>query len=202
MSGHPGPHPEPHADLNNRQPLLFSLGAGIPVFRLHWKNKGALFFGRTKRNRFDAPDGSYGVLYLGHDEHCAFVETFGQATGESLATVIALKARFLAEVEVRHDLRLIDLANSGGLARIGADGRLLDGPHDISQRWSLALKHHPANPDGILYRARHDPARFAYALFDNVQNALTARTRGSLADPANVLLLADILKTYNFGLVD
>lgn len=202
MSSHPGLHPEPHADLNNRQPLVFSLTTETQLYRLHRKDKEALFFGKTKRNRFDAPDGSYGVIYLGHDAHCAFIETFGQATGESLVTVAALQERLLAEVEVTRDLSLIDLANSGGLARIGADGRLLDGPHEISQRWSLALKHHPTSPDGIVYRARHDQARFSYALFDNVKDALRERPRGSLADLANAPLLADILKIYSFGLVD
>jgi len=141
-------------------------------------------------------------MYLGHDEHCAFIETFGQSTGESLVTVAALRARLLAEVEVTRELRLIDLADSGGLARIGADGRLLDGSHKISQRWSFALKNHPANPDGILYRARHDPARMSYALFDNAAGALSERSMGSLADSANAPLLADILNTYDFGLVD
>ncbi len=114
---------------------------------------------------------------------------------------MALQARRLAEVVVTRELKLIDSVRSGGLAPIGADGRLLDGSHEISQQWSFALKHHPENPDGILYRARHDPARMSYALFDNAQDALTERNLGSLADPANTLLLADILNTYNFGLL-
>jgi len=202
VSSYPGPHPEPHADLSARQPLVSALPVGKRLYRLHRKGEAALFFGKTKKSRFDAPDASYGVLYLGKDAHCAFIETFGQSTGESLVTVVALQARLLAEVVVTRECNLIDGAHSGGLARIGADGRLLDGPHDISQRWSLALKQHPANPDGILYLARHDPARMAYALFDNVEAALTARSMGSLADPANAPLLADILNTYNFGLVD
>jgi hypothetical protein len=168
---------------------------------LHWKGKGALFFGRTKKNRFDAPDGSYGVIYLGHDAHCAFIETFGQSTGEFLVTMAELQAHLLAEIEVTRDLTLIDLANSGGLARIGADGRLLDGSHEISRRWSLALKHHPTNPDGILYRARHDQARLSYALYDSAQDALNEISSISLADPANARLLANILNTYKFGLL-
>ncbi len=202
MTSYPGPHPEPHRDLSTRQPLVLPVSVGARLYRLHWKDKAALFFGKTKRSRFDAPDGSYGVLYLGHDPHCVLIETFGQATGASLVTLAALQARFLTEVTATRELRLVDLASSGGLARIGADGRLLDGPHNLSQRWSLALKHHPAMPDGILYRARHDPARMAYVLFDHAQDALEERSMGSLADPANAALLAEILNTYKFGLVD
>jgi hypothetical protein len=141
-------------------------------------------------------------MYLGGDAHCAFIETFGQATGESLVTIPALKARVLSEIEVTSELKILDLASSGGLTRIGADARLFDGDHAISQRWSLALRHHPVNADGIMYRARHDPSRVSYALFDNVQTALKERSMGSLADSTNALLLADILNTYNFGLVD
>jgi hypothetical protein len=142
------------------------------------------------------------VVYLGHDAFCAFIETFGQATGESLVTVAALQARLLSEVAVTSALKVIDLVSSGGLARIGADGRLLDGPHELSQRWSFALKHHPVNPDGIKYRPRHDQSRTSYALFDSAQSALTEQSLGSLADAANASLLTDVLNTYNFGLVD
>jgi hypothetical protein len=141
-------------------------------------------------------------MYVGLDAHCAFIETFGQATGESLVTTAALQARILSEIEVTRDLKVIDLVTSGGLTRIGGDARLFDGAYEISRRWSLALKHHPVNPDGIMYRARHDPSRTAYALFDNADGALTERSMGSLADSTNTSLLADILNTYNFGLVD
>jgi hypothetical protein len=141
-------------------------------------------------------------MYLGQDAHCAFIETFGQSTGESLVSLAAMQARILSEIEVTSELKVIDLVTSGGLTRIGADARLFDGPHEISQRWSLALKYHPVNPDGIMYRARHDPSRTAYALFDNADGALTERSVGSLADSTNTLLLADILNTYNFGLVE
>src|SRR6478735_5682570 len=40
-----------------------------------------LFFGRSGLNRFDAPAGEYGVLYAGESVECAFIETFGSATG-------------------------------------------------------------------------------------------------------------------------
>ena len=71
MTSFPIEHPEPPSDLNERLPLLFSLTPGTLLSRLHRRNNGAIFFGKTGRNRFDAPDGSFGVLYAGFDEHCA-----------------------------------------------------------------------------------------------------------------------------------
>jgi hypothetical protein len=85
------------------------------------------------------------------------------------------------------------------LARIGADARLCTGDHALARRWSFALWGHPASPDGLAYRARHDPARIAFALFDRVASAVEADPVGSLLDQP--LLLARILEAYGFGLV-
>ena len=75
----PGPHPEPPEDLAFR-PLPLTTTDG-PWFRLHHLEYAALRFGRLARSRFDAPAGEYGMLYCAVDPHCAFVETFGHATG-------------------------------------------------------------------------------------------------------------------------
>jgi hypothetical protein len=56
-------------------------------------------------------------------------------------------------------------------------------------------------PDGLYYRARHDPSLTACALFDHVADALAASHLGALSDPRNTDLLADILDTYRFSLV-
>jgi hypothetical protein len=161
-----------------------------------------VFFGKTGRNRFDAPDGSFGVLYVGFDEHCAFIETFGQDTGIRLVTRRALEQRYLAYLELTQPLILIDLATSGGLARIGADARLLSGSHAIAQRWSAALRNHPSKPAGLVYPARHDTARNACALFDLPASILHVTTTAPLLAPQRALLLATILNTYGFGLLD
>jgi hypothetical protein len=198
----PGEHPEPAADLNSRSPLTFTIPAGTTLFRFHDGSKGPLFFGRTGRNRFDAPDGSFGVLYAALDEHCAFIETFGQPTGTRLVTRASLEQRVLSQLKVMHPLTLIDLARSGGLARIGADGRLLRGSHSVAQRWSAALRQHPAKPSGQLYPARHDVARFACALFDLPSSTFQITNAGSLAEPQHSVLLGNILDVYDFGYID
>lgn len=195
-------HPEPPDDLDDRSPLLVKMSARTIFFRFHNRAKEPLFFGRTAGNRFDAPDGSFGVLYVGFDEHCAFIETFGQSTGIRAVTRTALEQRHLAYLEITLSLTLMDLANSGGLARIGADAGLFSGSHAVAQRWSAALRRHPAKPAGIVYPARHDAARKSCALFDLPDSAFTVTKAGSLLEPPHAKLLATILDTYDFGLID
>jgi len=198
----PGEHPAPPPDLASRSPLILTVPVGTTLFRLHDRGKGPLFFGRTGRNRFDAPDGSFGVLYAAMDEHCAFIETFGQSTGIRIVTRAELERRVLSELKLRQPLTLIDLARSGGLARIGADGRLLTGSHAVAQQWSAALRQHPVQPAGLLYPARHDIARFACALFDMPASTFQLTNTGSLADPQHSVLLGQILDVYGFGYID
>ena len=124
-----------------------------------------VFFGKSGLNRFDAPAGSYRVLYAGRDAFCAFVETFGRSAGTRIVTAAALRARSLAELKLRRAARLIDLTQSGALVRMGADGNLFTGDHTNSQAWSKALHRHPLEADGLLYPSRLDPARHAIALF-------------------------------------
>jgi len=201
MTDKPGEHPEPPADLATRSPLLYELQEGTAIYRLHSAGRDAVFFG-TGDNRFDAPDGTYGVLYAAEDEYCCFIETFGQVTGVPSVSGASLDQRTLAEITVAQTMTLVDLSASAGLARIGADGRLMDGSHAVAQRWSAALRKHPTNPGGILYRARHDPAKLAFAIFERPPDAFRVTSRGSLRDPKNLKLLGAILDHYQFGLID
>src|SRR5262245_39180085 len=178
---YPGPHPEPATDLTGRDPLIYETSQRW--FRIYRIDREPLYFGRTKRNRFDAPNHEYGVLYVAENEECAFIETFGQSTGNNLVTASSLSTAGLAIVQPNRNLRLIDLANTGGLSRIGAEGRLCTGEHSVAQRWSKALKEHPSHPDGLYYRARHDPALMACALYDTAADALSSLTVGTLNDP-------------------
>ena len=202
MMGKPGEHPEPPPDLDERSPLLYVLESGAVIFRLHRAGLSPLYFGKTGDNRYDSPDGSFGVLYAGEDEYCCFIETCGQSTGIASVSGAYLDERHLAEMKLTAPMNLIDLVASGGPPRIGADGRLMDGSHAVAQRWSAALRKHPSKPDRLLYRARHDPAKRAFAIFECPPTAFTINSRGSLRDPGNVKLLASILNHYDFGLID
>jgi hypothetical protein len=201
VTDYPGEHPEPPSDLQSREPLLAEMPVGVILFRLHAKGKSPLFFGRTRGNRFDSPDSSYGVLYAGLDEYCAFIETYGQTTGIRSVTESALDGRHLAHLELLGSMKLIDLSHSGGLARIGADSRLFSGSHAVAQRWSAALRDHPSKPDGILYPARHDSARNACAVYECPPSVFELHAKGSLLEHQHSALLGAILDCYGFALI-
>jgi hypothetical protein len=196
----PGDHPEPPGDLVTREPLLAELPMGAIVSRLHARGRNPLFFGRTGGNRFDSPDRSYGVLYAGLDEYCAFIETYGQTTGIRTVTETALEGRHLAHLELLRPMKLIDLSNSGGLAHVGADSRLFSGSHAIAQRWSAAFREHPSKPDGMLYPARHDAARNACAIYECLPSFFKLHVKGTLLEHQHAALLGAILDCYGFAI--
>ncbi|WP_437718491.1 RES family NAD+ phosphorylase [Sorangium sp. So ce448] len=194
-----GAHPDPPLDLA-ASPLPIAIFRRS-WFRVHWLTREPLHFGRSGDNRFDAPDGEFGVLYAGKDPRCAFIEVFGHATGVRFVEQSELAARGLARIAPRRPLRLVNLAGEG-LARLGADARLTSGEsYRAAHRWARAIHDHPRRPDGIAYVARHDPTRVCAALFERVSAELEVTRLGSLADPAHAVLLARLLDTYKFGLV-
>ena len=110
-----------------------------------------------------------------------------------------LALRGVARITATRKLRLVDLRGEG-LARIGADAALTTGPdYELAHRWAHALHDHPTAPDGIAYRARHDPARTRAALFDRVRGELHARRPGAV--DADAARLAGLFERYDFGLI-
>jgi hypothetical protein len=194
----PEPHPDPSIDvLTRRLPLTDVHG---PWVRSHLARYAPLHFGSSGFNRFDAPSGQYGALYVAADAYAAFIETFGRELGRRRIEAAQVASRALARVDQIRPLRLVDLTGPG-LSLIGADSRLAAASYDLSQRWALALYEHPDQPDGLLYRSRHDPSRLCAAIFDRAASALTATSLGSLADASNAALLADLLDTDEYSLI-
>lgn len=174
-----------------------------PFFRTHGIKRGPLSPGNTGLNRFDAPDASYGVLYLGCDAHCAFVETFAHASGTRTVTTAALKNRALSQLKPTRPLRLIDLVGSGALVRIGVDSRLFAGDYQRAQLWSKALHDHPAKADGLLYPSRLDQSRRAVALFLDRHWKFAELSRQSWYAPGpQRVLLAEIAEHYKIELIE
>jgi hypothetical protein len=172
-----------------------------PWARIHALDRPALHFGRARLNRFDDPEGGYGVLYVADEAHGAFIETFGRQLDVRSISVRELSGRALSRIDATRTLRLVDLASSGGLARLSADARLTSGSADVARRWSRALWRHPGRADGIYYRVRHDPGRCGCALFDRASGVLRAAALGRLSDPAHRATLGDVLDTYGFALL-
>lgn len=168
-------------------------------YRSHPTRRGAIYFGRNRAYRFDAPNGEYGVLYVGADPHVAFIESFQIAGIRPAVTEAKLKERSFSRIRTRGAVRLVNLADSGTLTRVGADARIFTASYTVSQHWSRAIHTHPEQPDGILYRPRHDPARLAAAFFDRTAERVTAENLGAWLDQRTVL--ADVLDTYGVALV-
>jgi len=191
----------PPADLPSRAPQIHVSTETDIWYRSHSMDKGPLFFGKTMTQRWDAPAGEFGVLYLGSDEFCAFMESIGRSVLRTrLVPRTLVRQKGVSRVRFTRSLRLIDLVSSGGLARIGADGSLSSGRgYKNSQRWSKALRDHPEKPDGIYYRSRHDPSRSACALYDHCASAVevVGPARSWNDDP---VLLGRILDHYDLGI--
>ena len=62
-------------------------------YRSHPTSRAAIYFGRNRAFRFDAPDGEYGILYAGADPHVAFIESFQIAGIHPAVTESMLKER-------------------------------------------------------------------------------------------------------------
>jgi hypothetical protein len=205
MTDQPGDHPLPHPELVSQTPLIFTVSTGAVLYRHHRTAKDPIYFGATGGNRFDDPDcpsgHTFGVLYAGEDPHCCFIESCGSTTGVPAVSGAYLADREMATLELTEDLRFIDLFSTGGLTRIGADGRLFTGSYMVAQQWSAALRAHPSKPDGIRYPSRHDHARVAYAIFSRSATTFKVGSLGSLMAPANRPLLNDILRLYNVELL-
>jgi len=179
-----GAHPEPPADLHLR-PLPLARESG-PWVRAHALRNDPLYFGTNRSERFDDPLRAFGVCYVGADEACAFIETVTVAAPALAGGRRTIPAGFL-------DLR--------GRATLGADADLCScRDYGVCQRWSRALHDHPESPDGLLYRARHDPSLLSVALFgDRVDGRIAMARRGAWGDRANAAILATILRRYRFA---
>lgn len=82
----------PPADLASRDALIHISPDDTIWYRSHLMTKGAFYFGTAMAYRWDAPAGEYGVLYLGSDIYCAFMESIGRG---------ALKTRLVPRVQVQ-----------------------------------------------------------------------------------------------------
>ncbi len=200
-----GAHPEPPADMHLRTlPIAHESG---PWVRAHALRNDPLYFGTNVSERFDDHLRVFGVCYVGADDACAFIETVSVAApalagGRRVIPAGFLELRGRAEATLLGDapLHLVDLSGQG-LADLGADADLCScRDYGVCQRWSRALHEHPEAPDGLLYRARHDPSLLSAALFsDRVAGRIVMARRGAWGDRANATQLASILHRYRLA---
>lgn len=187
----------PPADFASRDLLIEAVLAGATFVRIHRSALDPLYFGASCDNRFDDPEGQYGVCYAARTLEGAFAETCLRQVGARLVPLSRLAGRSATELTVAAELRLVEL-HGPGLARLGATAAVSSGTYDVSQPWSRAIHEHPARADGIIYRSNHDNGELCVALFDRCCDRLRpGSTTGLMEDRA---ALAALLDRYKVGL--
>lgn len=167
-----GPDPAPPADLAARALPIAEAGPGTALCRIHRSAHGPVHFSPGPGK---PPAGRFGVLYAGLSFACAFAEALLRNPARKLVSVAEIEARSLALVDLRAEVRLVDLTGAG-LSRLGLDARFLSGGYDTCGAWADALHGHPERPAGILYPSRFDPSERCVALFDRAAPALHPAT--------------------------
>jgi len=191
-------HPLPKKDFDRLKLPLIAIDR--VWWRIHESKHGPIFFGAKGVHRFDDPQKKFGVMYSGSDEYCAFLETFGHATGKRIVETCSLSAHLLTEIKPKGSFHVVDLTGKG-LVQIGADARLACGSYPTAQKWSAAFHDHPSIPDGIYFRSRHDPRKFSLALFDRAQQKVYTGQSTTLNPALQPRLVAKLMDRYGFGLI-
>lgn len=199
----PGPPPSPPPDFRERALKLSPVSVGVALSRIHRLDHEPLHFGKhddaERRQRWDAPDVSYGVCYMAGNAHVAFAKTLLRDLTLDVVHEQDLHLRSLALVEVCAPLRLVAM-HGKGLRAHGADASVVHGPYPNTWKWSAAIHAHPSAPDGISYRARHDDSGHSVALFERARDKVVPRSSIQLLHPTLGHRLAQWLDGYGVGL--
>jgi hypothetical protein len=179
-----------------------TIASGSVFYRIHSRVHDPLSFGKwpagTLRNRFDDPEGTYGVCYFGHSPQAAFAESFLRRQPARVVSFSHLGTHGIARVVAIRALAVVPLFGSA-LPKLGATAEVsATRDYTLSQAWSRALWMHPATVDGIVYRSRHDDDQGCLALFDRASDAIAVEQDVPLVADRDAL--ARILDRYDLGL--
>lgn len=173
--------------------------AGETLYRCHRCAYDPIHFGRDASNRFDAPNGEYGVCYLSRSPAGAFAETFLRKTKGQFIERADLERYALAEVSVASTVRLVQCFGAG-LRRNRVDARVSSSANYPALRKFSRLCHdHPEKPDGLIYRARFDDDQFSIALFQRSSPSIAARRRPTAWLETGVII-EEILDRYEIAI--
>ena len=172
--------PPPPADLATRKLPLVTISGDL--FRIHQKLHNWRYFGRNKFERFDDPHGVFGVLYGSTTADAAFAEVFLRKLASMSVAQADLQSRAVSTFNAR-PLKCVERTGSG-LRKLSCDNRISpEKPYRTTHLWSRALFLHPQQPDGLVYRSRHNPRFRCLALFDRCDAKLTDVRSEPLMDP-------------------
>lgn len=147
--------------------LLVRLAAGTRLFRIHWRGKDPIWFGPAPGalpgNRFDAPAGEYGTLYVAEALKGAYAETILRKAERIIAWPIVEK-RSWSVLELQRDVD-VALLHGDGLGHHGVTSDICTGD-DYGSPQALSLAFYSRGIEGIVYRSRHNNDQICYALFN------------------------------------
>ena len=152
-------------------------------YRVHPKDKDAIYYGRSPNNRFSPLD--VGVLYAGADVETVLFEVFGDEMFGDEHRIRSYRWFHygLSRLTVR-SARLCNLGSQKVRAQLNVDlGSLLGPDVTVARKWAAAIHSHPSKPDGIIYRSRMT-AKSCLALFERVgaERSVEAELIGSLSE--------------------
>lgn len=128
-----------------------------PLYRIHASHHEPGYYCNCGHHRFDPPpqrSADFGVCYTGLDPLTSFVERFGRHPSVFEDLVSATR---LSTAIAERDLVLGDLTDRLVLGQFGITAAVsTGGNYDEAQE--LACELFDVGLDGLLYRARHDPA--------------------------------------------
>jgi RES domain len=158
----------PPADLGKRRLRLVR----VPEILVRISRAGyrdPFFWSRLGRNRFDLPDGRYGVLYTAQDLETCVLEVFGDRWLKERVLAVAALSKFeVLTFAARRAMQVADLTGAA-LNRLGTDANLFaSNDYAVTQEWSRQLMTHAQARDGIRYHSRKNPRKYNYAMYDTV----------------------------------
>jgi hypothetical protein len=197
--------PAPPPDLGSRKLEIRTL-APQQLFRVARDDPKIplLNFRATKAHRFDAPDRSFGTLYVADSLAVCFAETLlrGDVKSQPLESgrTFIPESEIATRVVVALDGAPLRLAifKGAALKRLGGDARLSSMvPYDVPQQWSKALHDHPLGIDGFIYMSRHVNDREAVVLFERTRKRLTGSVQTRLLEHPD---LGHVLDLFEVGM--
>ena len=163
--------PPPPEDFAKRELPVETIPAGTRLARIHRREFDPQYFGSKAGNRFSDPREIFGVCYLAMTKEGAFAETFVRGTDDEGIRQSHVQRRSFSVIEMIAPLRLSSL-HGPGLARVGATSAVASGSNDVARIWAREIYDHPAAPDGIAYRSKHDDDEICIALFDRARDRI------------------------------
>jgi RES domain-containing protein len=190
--------PLPPADLGQRNLALEIFSTGTELHRFHAARFGPTFFDKSRDGRFNAPDASYGTLYVACHRRGAFAESLLRDVGTTSLSENMVMTKAYVSFQLLRQLRAVRVTGNG-LHAIGATAAVNSvGSYDIPQAWSKALHDHPSQPDAILYRSRHDDDQLCLAVFERASGAVAVT--GSERHLLRTGWFLELLEDYGVGL--